>query len=178
MRRGRSSSSSSIDSSSKSNPFGGSSSTRNLSTDLRLGLSFGTSLSTQYFNGGYEYSFNAAPAPAEEAEYAVAVADEEEEVNECNSVGSFYVKVNMEGVPIGRKIDLMSLSGYHDLIRTLDFMFDASILWAEEEEMCSEKSHVLTYADKEGDWMMVGDVPWEMFLSTVTRLKISRAYHY
>jgi len=32
---------------------------------------------------------------------------------------------------------------------------------AEEEEMCSEKSHVLTYADKEDDWMMVGDVPWE-----------------
>ena len=32
---------------------------------------------------------------------------------------------------------------------------------AEEEEMCSEKSHVLTYADKEDDWMMVGDVPWK-----------------
>lgn len=32
---------------------------------------------------------------------------------------------------------------------------------AEEEGMCGEKSHVLTYADKEGDWMMVGDVPWE-----------------
>ncbi|XP_010507944.1 PREDICTED: auxin-responsive protein IAA20-like [Camelina sativa] len=174
MGRGRSSSSSSIESTSKSNPFGGSSSTRNLSTDLRLGLSFGTSSGTQYFNGGYGYSV-AAPA-AEEAVYAAAV--EEEEENECNSVGSFYVKVNMEGVPIGRKIDLMSLNGYHDLIRTLDFMFNASILWAEEEEMCSDKSHVLTYADKEGDWMMVGDVPWEMFLSTVRRLKISRAYHY
>lgn len=120
MGRGRSSSSSSIESSSKSNPFGGSSSTRNLSTDLRLGLSFGTSSGTQYFNGGYGYS---AAAPAE---YAAAV--EEEEGNECNSVGSFYVKVNMEGVPIGRKIDLMSLNGYHDLIRTLDFMFNASIL--------------------------------------------------
>ncbi|CAH8268042.1 unnamed protein product [Arabidopsis lyrata] len=89
---------------------------------------------------------------------------EEEDQNECNSVGSFYVKVNMEGVPIGRKIDLLSLNGYHDLITTLDYM-------AEEEEMCSEKSHVLTYADKEGDWMMVGDVPWEMFLSSVRRLR-------
>ncbi|KAJ4869333.1 AUX/IAA protein [Raphanus sativus] len=62
------------------------------------------------------------------ADYTVAVAEEEEEENECNSVGSFYVKVNMEGVPIGRKIDLMSLNGYHELIRTLDFMFNASIL--------------------------------------------------
>lgn len=24
-----------------------------------------------------------------------------------------------------------------------------------------EKRHVLTYEDKEGDWMLVGDVPWE-----------------
>lgn len=24
-----------------------------------------------------------------------------------------------------------------------------------------EDYHVLTYEDKEGDWMMVGDVPWE-----------------
>ncbi|XP_056853782.1 uncharacterized protein LOC130503146 [Raphanus sativus] len=63
------------------------------------------------------------------ADYTVAVAEEEEEENECNSVGSFYVKMNMEGVPIGRKIDLMSLNGYHELIRTLDFMFNASILF-------------------------------------------------
>lgn len=25
----------------------------------------------------------------------------------------------------------------------------------------SEKYHVLTYEDQEGDWMLVGDVPWE-----------------
>lgn len=25
----------------------------------------------------------------------------------------------------------------------------------------SGKYHILTYEDKEGDWMMVGDVPWE-----------------
>lgn len=35
------------------------------------------------------------------------------------------------------------------------------ITGADDEEMCGQKSHVLTYADKEGDWMMVGDVPWE-----------------
>ncbi|XP_010523873.1 PREDICTED: auxin-responsive protein IAA20-like [Tarenaya hassleriana] len=173
MGRGRrsSSSSSSIESSSKSNPFGTTSTSRNLSTDLRLGLSFGSS------SGGYN-GYTAPPQEYEEEEEQAAEMMEEEEENECNSVGSFYVKVNMEGVPIGRKIDLFALAGYHDLIRTLDLMFNTSILWAEEEEMCSEKTHVLTYADKEGDWMMVGDVPWEMFLSCVTRLKISRAYHY
>ncbi|CAH8314638.1 unnamed protein product [Eruca vesicaria subsp. sativa] len=172
MGRRRSSPSSSIESSCKSNPFGVSSSnTRNLSTDLRLGLSFGSS-SGQYFNGGENHD-----------EYGVVAADhemimEEEDQNECNSLGNFYVKVNMEGVPIGRKIDLFSFDGYHDLITTLGYMFNASILWAEEEEICSEKTHVLTYADKDGDWIMVGDVPWEMFLSSVRRLKISRAYHH
>ncbi|KAF8117866.1 hypothetical protein N665_0008s0206 [Sinapis alba] len=174
MGRGRSSSSSSIESSCKSNPFGGSSSnTRNLSTDLRLGLSFGSSSGQYNYNGGENHEYEVVAA-----DHEMIMEEEEEDQNECSSLGSFYVKVNMEGVPIGRKIDLFSLNGYHDLITTLDYMFNASILWAEEEEMCSEKSHVLTYADKEGDWMMVGDVPWEMFLSSVRRLKISRAYHY
>jgi len=122
MGRGRSSSSSSIESSCKSNPFGVSSSnTRNLSTDLRLGLSFGSS-SGQYYNGGDNHEYDGVGAAEE------MMIMEEEEQNECNSVGSFYVKVNMEGVPIGRKIDLLSLNGYHDLITTLDYMFNASIL--------------------------------------------------
>lgn len=53
MGRGkRRSSSASIESRCKSNPFGSSSSnTQNLSTDLRLGLSFGSS-SRQYYSGG------------------------------------------------------------------------------------------------------------------------------
>lgn len=29
-----------------------------------------------------------------------------------------------------------------------------------DEENCQD-FHVLTYEDEEGDWMMVGDVPWE-----------------
>ncbi|KAM0002719.1 putative transcription factor interactor and regulator AUX-IAA family [Helianthus debilis subsp. tardiflorus] len=33
---------------------------------------------------------------------------------------------------------------------------------------------VLTYEDKEGDWMLVGDVPWRMFLGTVKRLRIMK----
>ncbi|KAA3482110.1 auxin-responsive protein IAA13-like isoform X1 [Gossypium australe] len=33
---------------------------------------------------------------------------------------------------------------------------------------------VLTYEDKEGDWMLVGDVPWRMFVSSVRRLRIMR----
>ena len=34
---------------------------------------------------------------------------------------------------------------------------------AEGEQYCHHKKYynVLTYEDQDGDWMMVGDVPWE-----------------
>ncbi|KAF5743850.1 hypothetical protein HS088_TW08G00438 [Tripterygium wilfordii] len=99
---------------------------------------------------------------------------EEENDDECSSA-TFFVKVYMEGIPIGRKLDLLAHDCYQDLIRTLDLMFNTTIIWAEVD--CGynlEQCHVLTYEDKEGDWLMVGDVPWEMFLSAVRRLKITR----
>lgn len=41
---------------------------------------------------------------------------------------SLYVKVYMEGVPIGRKLDLLSHDGYGDLSETLADMFKTPIL--------------------------------------------------
>ncbi|KAI4363737.1 hypothetical protein MLD38_019915 [Melastoma candidum] len=87
---------------------------------------------------------------------------------------TFYVKVYMEGIPIGRKLDLLAHDGFHELVTTVDSMFNTSIIWSEMDEAQSEGCHVLTYEDKEGDWLMVGDVPWEVFLSSVRRLKITR----
>jgi len=34
--------------------------------------------------------------------------------------------------------------------------------------------YVLTYEDKDGDWMLVGDVPWEMFVDSCKRLRIMK----
>lgn len=51
----------------------------------------------------------------------------EEEENEGTSA-TFFVKVYMEGIPIGRKLDLLAHDGYHDLIRTLDYMFSTNII--------------------------------------------------
>ncbi|KAL4324253.1 hypothetical protein GQ457_11G001950 [Hibiscus cannabinus] len=167
MGRGRApSSSSSIDSTnyfafSTTGASSSSSSQRDLSTDLRLGLGFSVSPP----NAREEQASEWQPMRA-------AVAEEE---YECNS-STFFVKVYMEGIPIGRKLDLLAHESYYDLIRTLEHMFHTNIIWAEAEVDGEnyEKYHVLTYADKEGDWMMVGDVPWEMFLSAVRRLKISK----
>nr|XP_007135710.1 hypothetical protein PHAVU_010G151700g [Phaseolus vulgaris]ESW07704.1 hypothetical protein PHAVU_010G151700g [Phaseolus vulgaris] len=39
----------------------------------------------------------------------------------------------------------------------------------------AEKSeHVPIYEDKDGDWMLVGDVPWEMFVESCKRLRIMK----
>ncbi|XP_020550131.1 auxin-responsive protein IAA12 isoform X4 [Sesamum indicum] len=104
---------------------------------------------------------------------------------------SLFIKVNMDGIPIGRKVDLSAHSCYDSLAHTLDHMFKLSAAVgatrskAEEEVIMggkrrppilldSSSDFVLTYEDKEGDWMLVGDVPWEMFLSSVRRLRIRR----
>ncbi|GER24965.1 auxin-responsive protein [Striga asiatica] len=103
---------------------------------------------------------------------------------------SLFVKVNMDGIAIGRKLDLSAHNSYETLARALDDMFKpraafgARRLNVEEQVFSgtrqplqlldSSSDFVLTYEDKDGDWMLVGDVPWEMFLNSVRRLRIMR----
>ncbi|GER43317.1 auxin-responsive protein [Striga asiatica] len=91
-----------------------------------------------------------------------------------------FVKVNMDGLPIGRKLDLNAHSTYQSLAKMLLHMFFETPLMNQEAILQPPKlldgssEFVLTYEDKEGDWMLVGDVPWRMFLCTVKRLRIMR----
>ncbi|KAG9447651.1 hypothetical protein H6P81_013779 [Aristolochia fimbriata] len=102
---------------------------------------------------------------------------------------SLFVKVNMDGIPIGRKVDLSAHASYQSLALALEDMFHnpttKSQSGASDYEVKAEtpkisklldesSEFVLTYEDREGDWMLVGDVPWGMFLSTVKRLRIMR----
>ncbi|KAE8660398.1 Auxin-responsive protein IAA11 [Hibiscus syriacus] len=105
---------------------------------------------------------------------------------------SLFVKVNMDGIPIGRKVDLNAHESYEKLVKTLEDMFlktTPSInpagsttlelgmmkkITRPSKLLDGSSDFVLTYEDKEGDWMLVGDVPWEMFLSSVKRLRIMR----
>ncbi|WVZ71531.1 hypothetical protein U9M48_020106 [Paspalum notatum var. saurae] len=92
---------------------------------------------------------------------------------------TLFVKVYMEGVPIGRKLDLLLLDGYNSLLAKLRHMFKTTITYADvmeyHQQVLREKAaHVLTYEDQDGDWMMVGDVPWELFLASVKKLRIAR----
>ncbi|XP_042048293.1 auxin-responsive protein IAA26-like [Salvia splendens] len=100
-----------------------------------------------------------------------------------------FVKINMDGVPIGRKVDLKSYNTYEKLSFAVDELFRG--LLAVQKKSCSggikdegdgvEKigglldgsgEYTLVYEDHEGDRMLVGDVPWHMFVSTVKRLRV------
>ncbi|WVZ82358.1 hypothetical protein U9M48_029626 [Paspalum notatum var. saurae] len=86
------------------------------------------------------------------------------------SVGR-YVKVSMEGVAIGRKVDVSLHGSYGDLLRTLRRMFLPYD--CEGGDGGGGGGFVVTYEDGEGDWLLVGDdVPWEAFAKSVKRLKI------
>ncbi|KAJ9163075.1 hypothetical protein P3X46_022788 [Hevea brasiliensis] len=80
---------------------------------------------------------------------------------------SMYVKVKMEGVAIGRKIDLSLYNSFQALKHTLLGMFG----------ICQENSssHKLTFQDSEGDWLLADDVPWRSFIWSVQRLKLIRS---
>ncbi|XP_022138631.1 auxin-responsive protein IAA13-like, partial [Momordica charantia] len=99
-----------------------------------------------------------------------------------------FVKVNVDGVVIGRKVDLNAHSCYETLALMLEDMFFRSAgtpipngQGGDKEQarklsklLDGSSEFVLTYEDREGDWMLVGDVPWGMFLSSVRRLRIMR----
>ncbi|XP_010556932.1 PREDICTED: auxin-responsive protein IAA13-like [Tarenaya hassleriana] len=132
------------------------------------------------------------PPKAEEDGKTLASGENDEskyltkKVNGKTRVG--FVKVNMDGVAIGRKVDMNAHSSYENLAKTLEDMFFCQCRAIGSTGSCQEKDKgkalklldgssesVLTYKDKEGDWMLVGDVPWMMFVSSVKRLRIMRA---
>ncbi|KAF5454701.1 hypothetical protein F2P56_024347 [Juglans regia] len=88
---------------------------------------------------------------------------------------SAYLKVSMDGAPYLRKIDLKVYKGYPELLKALEDMFKFSVGdYSESEGYNNGSEFVATYEDKDGDWMLVGDVPWDMFISSCKRLRIMK----
>ncbi|KAK9715173.1 hypothetical protein RND81_06G147600 [Saponaria officinalis] len=84
----------------------------------------------------------------------------------CGGSRSKYVKVQMEGCFITRKINLKLYQFYEPLTSSLLHMFGKG------ED--SKGDYKLTYQDGEGDWLLAGDVPWRTFIQSVQRLKMVR----
>ncbi|CAN1270798.1 Auxin-induced protein AUX28 [Linum perenne] len=72
--------------------------------------------------------------------------------------GASFVKVSMDGAPYLRKVDLKMYGSYRELSDALTKMFGS---------MKESNDYVPTYEDKDGDWMLVGDVPWGYVLRLI-----------
>jgi len=91
------------------------------------------------------------------------------------NLGAAFVKVSMDGAPYLRKVDLKVYKSYQELSDSLAKMFSSfTIDKCESQGMMKDfmnetklidflngSDYVPTYEDKDGDWMLVGDVPWE-----------------
>ncbi|KAL3506030.1 hypothetical protein ACH5RR_031412 [Cinchona calisaya] len=86
----------------------------------------------------------------------------------------FYVKVSMDGAPYLRKIDLKVYKGYSELLKALENMFKLTIGEYSEREGYKGSEYAPAYEDKDGDLMLVGDVPWDMFMSSCKKLRIMK----
>ncbi|KAJ0966432.1 hypothetical protein J5N97_027570 [Dioscorea zingiberensis] len=93
---------------------------------------------------------------------------------EATEATGIYVKVSMDGAPYLRKMDLNVYKGYKELREALGGMFKCFSLGENGMEGQKGSEYAVTYEDKDGDWMLVGDVPWGMFISTCKKLRIMR----
>ncbi|KAL3619170.1 Auxin response factor 9 [Castilleja foliolosa] len=63
-------------------------------------------------------------------------------------------KVQMQGVAVGRAVDLTALNGYDELITELEEMFEI------KGDLRSRNKWEIVFTDNDGDMMLMGDDPW------------------
>uniref|UniRef100_A0A5B6ZS48 Auxin-responsive protein n=1 Tax=Davidia involucrata TaxID=16924 RepID=A0A5B6ZS48_DAVIN len=114
-------------------------------------------------------------------------SNSEETEKASSSSSAALVKVCMDGAPYLRKVDLKTYKSYQELSDALakmfssftmgnygaqgmiDFMNESKLM-----DLLNSSEYVPTYEDKDGDWMLVGDVPWDMFVDSCKRLRIMK----
>ncbi|KAK1693329.1 hypothetical protein QYE76_010026 [Lolium multiflorum] len=109
----------------------------------------------------------------------------------ASSARTKFVKVAVDGAPYLRKVDLAAFAGYttttsaaayDQLLAALQdkFISHFTVRRLGNEEMklvdaVSGTEYVPTYEDKDGDWMLLGDVPWRMFVETCQRIRLMKS---
>ncbi|XP_060167420.1 auxin-induced protein 22C-like isoform X1 [Lycium barbarum] len=84
-----------------------------------------------------------------------------------------YVKVGLDGAPFLRKVDLSNHKEYDELVMNLEKLFGCYGI-CEAMKDADNSEYIPIYEDKDGDWMLVGDVPWQMFSESCKRLRIMK----
>ncbi|OMO86653.1 AUX/IAA protein [Corchorus olitorius] len=97
-----------------------------------------------------------------------------------NPKPQLFVKINMEGIPIGRKVNLTAYNSYEELSLAIHHLF-SGLLAAQKDSSATQNAnkieeltkpeagslaggsgeYTLIYEDDEGDRVLVGDVPWQ-----------------
>jgi len=65
-----------------------------------------------------------------------------------------FEKVQMQGVAVGRAVDLTVIKDYEALIDELEKIFDI------KGELRMQTKWAITFTDDENDMMLAGDDPW------------------
>ncbi|KAJ3694167.1 hypothetical protein LUZ60_009647 [Juncus effusus] len=91
-----------------------------------------------------------------------------------------FVKVQVDGAPYLRKVDLEAYNGYEELLSALQDMFSCFTIrnYPNERKLVDPvhgTEYTPTYEDKDNDWMLVGDVPWKMFVEACKRLRLMKS---
>jgi len=117
-------------------------------------------------------------------------AKSDDDADAKSGSGCLYVKVCMEGAPYLRKVDLKIYGSYAEMSSALEKMFSCFTIGqcgsdavpgrdglseSRLMDLLHGSEYVLSYEDKDGDWMLVGDVPWEMFTGSCKRLRIMKS---
>ncbi|XP_020088677.1 auxin-responsive protein IAA16-like isoform X1 [Ananas comosus] len=136
------------------------------------------------FRKNIAYTSKPFPEPQNESSKIVTKIESKEK--------GLFVKINMDGIPIGRKVDLKAYDSYEKLSLAVDELF-RGLLAAQKDPLApgTQKSaeekqaitglldgsgeYTLVYEDDEGDRLLVGDVPWNMFISTAKRLRVLKS---
>ncbi|CAD5314449.1 unnamed protein product [Arabidopsis thaliana] len=84
----------------------------------------------------------------------------------CLLFGVDLTKVHMQGVAIGRAVDLTAMHGYNQLIQKLEELFDL------KDELRTRNQWEIVFTDNEGAEMLVGDDPWPEFCNMAKRIFI------
>ncbi|KAK9068198.1 hypothetical protein SSX86_012309 [Deinandra increscens subsp. villosa] len=107
--------------------------------------------------------------------------------NDEKVAAAAFVKVSMDGAPYLRKVDLKLYESYQQLSDALAKMFSSFTMGDYGSQgmidfmnegklmnLLNSSEYVPSYEDKDGDWMLVGDVPWQMFVDSCKRLRIMK----
>lgn len=108
----------------------------------------------------------ASSSAKEQKQDTLEVSVKESQSKQGSSTMRSRTKVQMQGIAVGRAVDLTALKGYDELINELERMFEI------KGEIGPGNKWAVVFTDDEGDMMLVGDDPWLEFCKMVKKMVI------